>query len=210
MKWKRRALEWKEGRDERRGKVFHSAPLFSPLQAMRPSNCPSVCLSQSCTELKRYWTVLWPRNRFELQHSRLLTPHQTARQTSNGLIFSRRQIQRGCKRSWHLGFWWLFTMLYKYYKSSAVAEMGDRARAKWAEKWDGVCCAHFRRKAGPASNTMSPAPTYTSIRSDILIHPTVWPQYANVTRQTDRQRPDSTGRTFLQTVAQNYLITYIC
>jgi len=42
--------------------------------------------------------------------------------------------------------------------------------------------------------------------SFILIHPTVWPQYINVTdRQTDRQagqRSDSTGRTVLQTVAQ--------
>jgi len=46
--------------------------------------------------------------------------------------------------------------------------------------------------------------------SFILIHPTVWPQYTNVTdrqdrqtdRQTDRQRCDSTGRTVLQLVAQ--------
>jgi len=41
--------------------------------------------------------------------------------------------------------------------------------------------------------------------SFILIHPTVWPQYTNVTdrhRQTDRQRPDSIGQTVLQTVAQ--------
>jgi len=47
--------------------------------------------------------------------------------------------------------------------------------------------------------------------SFILIHPTVWPQYANVTDiqretetdRTDRQRSDSIGRTILQTVAQN-------
>jgi len=52
--------------------------------------------------------------------------------------------------------------------------------------------------------------------SFILIHPTVWPQYTNVTdqrteqtgrdrqidRQTDRQRSDSIGRTVLQMVAQ--------
>ena len=39
-----------------------------------------------------------------------------------------------------------------------------------------------------------------------LIHPTVWPQYTNVTDrtgQTDRQQSDSIGRTVLQTVAQN-------
>jgi len=39
-----------------------------------------------------------------------------------------------------------------------------------------------------------------------LIHPTVWPQYTNVTDMTDRQdrtqRSDSVGRTVLQTVVQ--------
>jgi len=44
---------------------------------------------------------------------------------------------------------------------------------------------------------MLPGPSF------ILVHPTVWPQYTNVTdRQTDRQRSDSIGRTVLQTVAQ--------
>jgi len=45
--------------------------------------------------------------------------------------------------------------------------------------------------------------------SFILIHPTVWPQYTNVTDRTDRQTQtpyailsDSTGRTVLQAVAQ--------
>ena len=33
-------------------------------------------------------------------------------------------------------------------KSSAVAEMGDRVRAKWAEKCGG-CCAPFRGELGP-------------------------------------------------------------
>jgi len=32
--------------------------------------------------------------------------------------------------------------------------MGDRARAKWAEKWGG-CCAPFRGGAEYLSNTMS-------------------------------------------------------
>jgi len=43
--------------------------------------------------------------------------------------------------------------------------------------------------------------------SFILIHPTVWRQYTNVTDRQDRtgqnrQRSDSIGRTVLQTVAQ--------
>ena len=38
--------------------------------------------------------------------------------------------------------------------------------------------------------------------SFILIRPTVWPQYTNVTDRQDRQRTDSIGRTVLQTVAQ--------
>jgi len=39
--------------------------------------------------------------------------------------------------------------------------------------------------------------------SFILIHPTVWPQYTNVTDRTGQtvQRSDSIGRTVLQTVA---------
>jgi len=34
---------------------------------------------------------------------------------------------------------------------------------------------------GSPSNTMLPGPRPTSISSGILIHPTVWPQYTNVT-----------------------------
>jgi len=49
-------------------------------------------------------------------------------------------------------------------------------------------------------------PRPTTIPNGILIHPTVWPEYTNVTqRQTDRQdrqRSDSIGSTVLQTVAQ--------
>jgi len=59
-------------------------------------------------------------------------------------------------------------------KSSAVAEMGDRARAKWAEKWG--CYAPFCGRAGSPSNTMSPGPRPTSVSSGILMHPAVWPQ----------------------------------
>jgi len=44
------------------------------------------------------------------------------------------------------------------------------------------------------------------MRSFILMHPTVWPQYTKLTdmtdRQTDRLRSDSIGRIVLQTVAQ--------
>jgi len=41
--------------------------------------------------------------------------------------------------------------------------------------------------AGSPSNTMSPGPRPTSVTSSILIHPTVWPQYTSVTKQTGRQ-----------------------
>ena len=49
------------------------------------------------------------------------------------------------------------------------------------------------RGAGSLSNTMWPAPRPTSVPSGILMHPTVWPQYTNV---TDRQRSDSIGERF--------------
>jgi len=51
----------------------------------------------------------------------------------------------------------------------------------------GGCCAPFRVGAGSPSNTMRPGPRPTSVPSDISIHPTVWPQYTNVTDRTDRQ-----------------------
>jgi len=60
---------------------------------------------------------------------------------------------------------------------------------------------------------MWPGPRPTSVSSFTLIHPTVWPQYTNVTgKQTDKQdrqarhRSDSIGRTVLQTVAQKRLL----
>jgi len=66
-------------------------------------------------------------------------------------------------------------------------------------------------EAGSPSNTVWPGPRPTIIPSGIVIHPTVWPQYVNVTDrqtgQTDKQRSDSTGRTVLQTVAQESMGT---
>ena len=85
----------------------------------------------------------------------------------------------------------------QYNKSSAVAEMGDHTTAKWAEKWEWGCCSPFREEVGSPSNTMPPGPRPTSVRSGILIHPAVWPQYTNVTdRQTRQigQRSRSIGR----------------
>jgi len=50
------------------------------------------------------------------------------------------------------------------------------------------CYALFRGGggAGSPSNTMSPGLRPTSVLSGILIHPTAWPQYTNV---TDREVP---------------------
>jgi len=48
--------------------------------------------------------------------------------------------------------------------------------------------------------------------SFILIRPTDWPQYANVTDrtgQTDRQQSDSIGRNVLQMVAQKIVLTKV-
>ena len=74
-------------------------------------------------------------------------------------------------------------------RSSAVAEMSDRSATIYmAEKW-GLWCPHifvWGRGAGSTSNTMWPGLRLTSIPSGILIHPTVWPQYTNVTDRQDR------------------------
>jgi len=52
---------------------------------------------------------------------------------------------------------------------------------------------------------MSPGPRPTSVLSDILVHPTVWPQYTNVTdRQTGQDNgPIAQGKPLLVTVAPN-------
>jgi len=60
---------------------------------------------------------------------------------------------------------------------------------------------------GTPSNTKWPGPSSTCMPSCILIRPTIWPQYTNVTDRQDRQdkqRSDSRGRTVLQTVAQKF------
>ena len=65
----------------------------------------------------------------------------------------------------------------------------------WTEKWVG-CGAPFRGEgAGSSSNTMSPGPSPSSVPSGILIHPTVWPQYTNVTYRQTGHCCRSIGRT---------------
>jgi len=78
-------------------------------------------------------------------------------------------------------------------KSSAVAEMGDRLATIYVGRKVGaaVPLSVGSPPVGGAvspSNTMWPGPRPTSVPSDILIHPTVWPQYTNVIdRETDRK-----------------------
>jgi len=68
----------------------------------------------------------------------------------------------------------------------------------------------WRGAVGFPHNTMWPGRRPTCMPSFILIRPTIWPLYANVTDRQDRerqdrqdrQRSDSTGQTILQTVAQ--------
>ena len=62
------------------------------------------------------------------------------------------------------------------YKSSAVAEMGNRGHNRHGPKRGGGCCVPFGRGAESPSNTMWHGPRPTSVPSGILIHPAVWPQ----------------------------------
>jgi len=83
----------------------------------------------------------------------------------------------------------------------AVAGAGDRlAIVDMDQKVGGLLCP----SGGPGSpsNTMWPGPRPTAVPSGILIVPTVWPQYTNVTDRQDRQRSDNVGPTILQMVAQ--------
>jgi len=63
----------------------------------------------------------------------------------------------------------------KGYKSSVVAEMGNRGHNRHGLKRGGLLCP-FRERAGSLSNTMWPGPKSTSLPSDIFIHPAFWPQ----------------------------------
>ena len=67
---------------------------------------------------------------------------------------------------------------------------------------------------GSPSNTMSPGLGPTSMPSFILIHPTVWPQYTNVTDRQDRRDRQTTDRYHranrFQTVAQRAIQSYDC
>ena len=59
---------------------------------------------------------------------------------------------------------------------------------------------------GPPSNAIWPRPKPTCLLSFILIHPTVWRQYTNVTDGTDiqdRQQFDSIGRTVYKRSSKN-------
>jgi len=73
------------------------------------------------------------------------------------------------------------------YKCSAVAEMGDRLATIGMDRKLGRAMPLWGRGGGFSSNTMWPGPRLTSMPSFVLIHPTVWPQYTNVTDRTDRQ-----------------------
>ena len=88
-------------------------------------------------------------------------------------------------------------MAEKKNKSSAVAEMGDRGHNRHGRK-EGGAAVPLSRTAGTTSNTMWPVSRSTSrparMPSFILIHPTVWPQYTNVTDRQDRRDRQTTDR----------------
>jgi len=58
----------------------------------------------------------------------------------------------------------------------------------WAENWG--LCLFGGGGGGSPSNTTWPGTRPTCMPSFILIHPTVWLQYTNVTDRTDRQTTD--------------------
>jgi len=91
-------------------------------------------------------------------------------------------------------------------KCSAVAEMGDSLATIDMDRKKGAAVP-LSGGAGSPSNTMWPGPRPTSMPSFILVHPTVWPQYTNVTdMQTRQDNGSDSGRTVLQTVAQNHAV----
>jgi len=78
--------------------------------------------------------------------------------------------------------------------------MGSRARAKWAKNWGSAVPLSVQGSWSP-SNTVSSGLRPTSMPVGILIHPTVWPQYTNITDRLDNG-PVAYGEPLLVTVAQ--------
>ena len=62
---------------------------------------------------------------------------------------------------------WIYVIVYK---SSAVAEMGDRRHNRHGPKRVGCCAVPLSRNSGNPSNTMWPAPMSTSVPSGVFIH----------------------------------------
>ena len=98
-------------------------------------------------------------------------------------------------------------------KSSAVDQMGDRlATIDMGQKLGGVPLSSGEGEGAELGPHLTQCGRSLglpqSVPSFILVHPTVWPQYTNITdRQTaqmgqDRQRSDSIEQTVLQMVAQ--------
>jgi len=83
-------------------------------------------------------------------HSSFLMP-----KISETLKRGHRQVTPTKAPKWNAG--WVG------YKSSTVAEMGDRARSKWAEKWRAAVPLSVGGARSP-SNTMWPGPRPTYIK----------------------------------------------
>jgi len=66
-------------------------------------------------------------------------------------------------------------------------------------------CPFGEGGAGSASNTMWPGPRPTSVPSFILIHPTVWPQYTNVTDSRTDNGPIAQGKPFYKRSPKNWM-----
>ena len=62
-----------------------------------------------------------------------------------------------------------------FYKSSAIAEMGDRLATIDMGRKVGAAVPLSLGGAGSRTNTMWPGPMPTCLLSGILIHPAVWP-----------------------------------
>jgi len=70
-------------------------------------------------------------------------------------------------------------------KCSAAAEMGDCARAKWAEKWGLLFSFPVGGELGPHLTQCGLGEVYLHTKWH-LEPSTVWPQYINVTERQER------------------------
>ena len=106
-------------------------------------------------------------------------------------------------RCWSVTMYWLLQTDFVDTKSSRSSPSSTPSgilihpaiwpQQIWAENWGGAPRPFGEGGAGSPSKTMWPGPRPTCMQSFIMIRPTVWPEYTNVTDRTGQRQDRQDG-----------------